>query len=179
MEMFEEFDNLNDDQMNMFGNDENVDSILDPHGYLTQLARKEIIQLKRNTNPKGQIPLEELFDDNDVAKNPKVTLNDVKVEDCNIGTEQEPRIIKISKNLTLENKERYIKLMKYFFDIFAWSYEDLKVYDTNVFQHMIPVTENEKPFKQKLRRMNPLLLPLIKKEIRNLFEGKIIVSLIF
>ena len=35
MEMFEEFDNLNDDQMNMFGNDENVDSILDPHGYLT------------------------------------------------------------------------------------------------------------------------------------------------
>ena len=111
------------------------------------MARKEIIQLKRNTNPKGQIPLEELFDDNDVAKNPKVTLNDVKVEDCNIGTEQEPRIIKISKNLTLENKERYIKLMKYFFDIFAWSYEDLKVYDTNVFQHMIPVTENEKPFK--------------------------------
>ena len=93
------------------------------------------MQLKNNTIPKGLVPLEELFDENGMEKNPKVTPNDVEVEDCNIGTEQEPGINKISKNLTIENKERYIKLMKYFFDVFAWSYEDLKVYDTNVIQH--------------------------------------------
>ena len=44
-------------------------------------------------------------------------------------------------------------------------------------QHTIPVKENEKPFKQKLRRVNPLLFPLIEKEIKKLFEAKIIVSL--
>ena len=65
--------------------------------------------------------------------------------------------------------------MKQFYDVFAWSYDDLKVYDPT---HN-PCPKNVKPFKQKLRRMNPLLLPLIEKEIRKLFEAKIIVSLRF
>ena len=145
--MSEEFENLSAYQMNMFEKDDNAESIPDSHGYLTQLAGKEIIQLKNNTIPKGLVPLEELFDDNDVAKNTKVIPNDTEVEDFNIGTEHEPRIIKISKSLTLESKERYIKLMKKFFDVFAWTYDDLKVYDTNVIQHAIPIKENEKPFK--------------------------------
>jgi hypothetical protein len=69
--------------------------------------------------------------------------------------------------------------MKEFYDVFAWSYDDLKVYDPNVIQHTIPIQRDVKPFKQKVRRMNPLLLPLIEKEIRKLFEAKIIVSLRF
>ena len=34
MEMFEEFDNLNPDPRNIFGKDDNADSILDSYGYL-------------------------------------------------------------------------------------------------------------------------------------------------
>jgi hypothetical protein len=37
--------------------------------------------LKRNIVAKGLVPLEELFDENDVAQNPKVTPNDAEVED--------------------------------------------------------------------------------------------------
>lgn len=48
--------------------------------------------------------------------------------------------------------------MKKYFDFFSWSYDDLKVYDTGIIQHTIPVKENEKPFKKKLRRINLLLL---------------------
>ena len=125
------------------------------------------------------VPLEDLFENNDVERNPKVTPNDVEVEDCNIATKQELKIIKISKNLTVENKERYIKLMKEFFYVFAWSCDDLKVSDTNVIQHTIPVQSNVKPFKKNIRRMNHLLLPLIEKETKKLFEAKIIVSLRF
>jgi hypothetical protein len=69
--------------------------------------------------------------------------------------------------------------MKDFPDVFSWSYEDLKVYDTKVIQHVIPIKDDHKPFKQKLRRINPLLLPLIEKEVRKLFDAKIIVSLRF
>jgi hypothetical protein len=69
--------------------------------------------------------------------------------------------------------------MKYFPDVFAWSYEDLKVYDTKVIQHVIPIKDDQKPFKQKLRRINPLLFPLIEKEVRELFDANIIVSLRF
>ena len=43
----------------------------------------------------------------------------------------------------------------------------------------IPIKEDEKPFRQKIKRINPLILPLIEKEIRKLFDAKIIVSLRF
>jgi hypothetical protein len=88
-----------------------------------------------------------MFDNNDVEKNPKVTPNDSEVEDCNIRTKQESNIIKISKSLAPEHKEKYIILMKEFWDVFAWIYEELKVCDTNIIQHTIPIKENEKYLK--------------------------------
>jgi hypothetical protein len=48
-----------------------------------------------------------------------------------------------------------------------------------VIQLVIPIKEDHKHFKQKLRRINPLLLPLIEKDIKKFFEAKIIVSLRF
>jgi hypothetical protein len=61
-----------------------------------------------------------------------VTPNEGEAKDCNIGTKKEPRLIKLSKILTLEKKERYLKLMKELSYVFAWSYKDLKVYDTSI-----------------------------------------------
>jgi hypothetical protein len=69
--------------------------------------------------------------------------------------------------------------MKDFPDIFVWSYDDLKFYETKVIQHVIPLKEYQNPFKQNMRWINPLLLPLVEKEVKKLFEAKIIVSLIF
>jgi hypothetical protein len=85
----------------------------------------------------------------------------------------------IPRKINSEIREWYVKLLKEFPDVFAWSYDDLKVYDTSIIQHVIPIKEDHKPFKQKLRRINPLLLPLIEKEVKKLFEAKIIVSLRF
>ena len=128
---------------------------------------------------KGLISLQDLFDYNDVARNRKVIPNSDEVEEYNIGTDVDIKIIKLSKALDSENKQRYITLMKEFSDVFSWSYEDLKEYDTIFIQHRIPIKENEKPFRHKLRRINPLLLPLIAKEVRNLFDAKIVVCLRF
>ena len=61
------------------------------------------------------------------------------MDECNIGIERDPKVIKISKNLTKGSKERYIKLMKEFYDVFSWTYDDLKVYDPGVIQHTILV----------------------------------------
>jgi hypothetical protein len=91
--------------------------------------------------------LEYIFDSNDVAKSPKVAPREDEVEECNIGTEKDPKVIKISKNLTQESKEKYIKLMKEFYDAFSWNYDDRKVYDLGVIQHTIPIQKNAKPFK--------------------------------
>jgi ribonuclease HI len=143
---------------------ENVDKI-----GLQEINKKQedldILQLKDNILPRGVVPLEELFDFNDVAKKPKIEPTRKEVEDCNIGIEKEPKMIKLSKYLPPVQKHKYIELLKEFIDVFAWSYEDLKSYDTSIIQHKIPIKEYKNHFKQKLR-INPKLMPLIEKEIK-------------
>ena len=52
--------------------------------------------------------------------------------DYNIGTKEHPRMVNISKALTTEQRNRYIKLLKEYVDVFAWSYGDLKTDDTSI-----------------------------------------------
>jgi len=75
-----------------------------PPKLLNQIGGREILLLKNNCIPKGLVPLERLFDNNDVAHEPKMEPNEGEVEDCNIGTKEEPKIIKISKNLSPTEK---------------------------------------------------------------------------
>jgi hypothetical protein len=172
--MENEFENLNIDECY------DDEAIFTKEGYFdNQITGRDIVQLKRNVISKGLVPLEKLFDNNDVARSPKITVDEEDMEDCNIGTPKDPKIIKLSKKLSPKVKERYVKLIKEFPDVFSWSYDDLKFYDTSIIQHVILIKEDHKPFKQKLRRINPLLLPLIEKEVKKLFEAKIIVSLRF
>ena len=53
----------------------------------------------------------------------------------------------------------------------------MKTYDNNIIQHKIPLEKDTVPFKQKLKPINPILLPLIEKEIKKLMATKIIVPL--
>ena len=61
------------------------------------LGGKDIVQLKSNHIPKALIPLESLFDQNDVARDPKVDPAMEAVEDVDISTEGDPKIVKLSK----------------------------------------------------------------------------------
>ena len=79
--------------------------------------------------------------------------------------------------MSFAQSSEYCTLMKQFADIFAWEYNDLRTYDTNIIQHKIPLEKNTIPFKHKLRPISPLLLPLIEKEIKKPLDAKIIVPL--
>ena len=81
----ESFLTLSDGYENMAIDEEKEDDqIIDIHTekpeankeLLTHLGDKEIIQLKNNSFPKDLVPLEELFDNNDVAKTPGVIPSD-------------------------------------------------------------------------------------------------------
>ena len=69
--------------------------------------------------------------------------------------------------------------MKMYTNVFSYSYEYIKEYDASIIQHTIPIKPSEKPFRQKLIRVNPMLFPFIEKEIRKLSNAKIIVTLRF
>ena len=128
------------------------------------LGGKDIVQLKSNHIPMGLIPLESLFDQNDVARDSKVDPGMDAIEDVDIGTKGDPKFVKLSKKLPTKEKEGYLNLMKKYMDLFVWSYEDLKEYDTSIIQHTIPIKPGEKPFRKKLRRINPKLVPIEKEE---------------
>jgi len=70
-----------------------------------------MLQLKYNNIPRGLVPLEELFDHDDVAKNPTIVPIEKGVEDINIGTADKPKMVKLSKSLPIEVKSKYISLM--------------------------------------------------------------------
>jgi hypothetical protein len=102
---------------------------------------------------------------------------EAEVIDCNLGTAANPKHVKLSKFLSAKYRAKYEELLKEFTDIFAWKYEDLRTFDETVIQHKIPLKENVKPFKKKLRQINPLLLPIMEKEVKKLLDAKIIVPL--
>jgi hypothetical protein len=47
--------------------------------------------LKNNVLPRGLVHLEELFEFNDVSKNPKIEPSGKEVEECNTGTRKNPK----------------------------------------------------------------------------------------
>jgi len=94
-----------------------------------------------------------------------------------IGSPSQPRYVNLSIHLSADQSAEYCNLMRQFADVFAWEYSDLKTYDKNIIQHKIPLEKDTIPFKQKLRPINPMLLPLIEKEIKKLLAAKIIVPL--
>jgi hypothetical protein len=91
--------------------------------------------------------------------------------------EEEPKFVKLSSNLLREKRAEYTELLKEFADVFSWTYEDLRTYATTVIEHKIPLKEEAKPFRQKLRQINPMLLPIMEREVKKLLDAQIIVPL--
>jgi len=159
--------------------DTSIDTEHDDGNDDLQMNQMEVFQLKDNIIPKGLIPLEELFDQDVIAWKPTLRPTEKGVEEVNIGIAENPKMIKLSKTLPPEVRGKYISLLSSFSDAFAWDYSDLKTYDTSIIQHTIPIKPNQKPFCQKLRRINPKLFPSIKKEVNRLYKSGIIVPIRF
>lgn len=121
--------------------------------------------------------MERLFNSNGVATKPSKKDLEEDVEYFSIGTEGDPRIIKLAKGVPRECKQRYLDLFKEYMDVFPWPYDDLNTFYLGVIQHEIPLKDGVKPYKQKLRKINSLFLPSIEKEVNKLLWAKIIVSL--
>jgi hypothetical protein len=75
------------------------------------------------------VPLERLFDHNDVSRKVVIQTEETDVVDCDINTDSNPKLVKISRKLSQKHKEAYDELMKQYSNIFSWSYEYLKVFD--------------------------------------------------
>jgi hypothetical protein len=137
------------DEFSMLHIDQDPDLEGDPHPeeFVNKIANHQIIQLPNNHILRGLVPLERLFDGNDVPIKGKVSNEDVDKTECNIGSQEEPRFIKLSSNLTSEQRAEYMELLREFADVFAWTYKDLKTYDTSFIEHKISLKEEARSFR--------------------------------
>jgi hypothetical protein len=91
-----------------------------------------------------------------------------------LGSDKDPRMIKVGKTTPIEERKEIVKLLKKYRDVLAFSYDEIKVYREDVIQHVIPLKEETKSFRHKLRQMNPKLAPLVQQELQKMLEAEII-----
>jgi hypothetical protein len=162
-----------DDQIIRFM--ENSKEFIDSQvAFLADSMDLEVINLQRNTLPKGCVPLENLFDKHDVFKGKRPNKQAEEALEFNISTEIDPRMVKIGKGTTEKERKEILALIREFRDTFAWNYDDLKAYRGDVIQHAIPLVEGSKPFRKKLRHINPKLASQIQKELQKMVDVGII-----
>lgn len=77
------------------------------------------------------------------------------VEVVNLGTEEEVQEVRIGSSLQDNMKEKLVKLLQEYMDVFAWSYQDMPGLDTDIVVHHLTLKEDCPSVKQKLRRTRP------------------------
>ena len=117
-----------------------------------------------NFIPKGVRNLKRMFDLNEKFRRPanvKTHNSSLQFELINLGIETKPKYVNLGKCCSPVEQDKFIVLFKQYKDVFSWTYEDLKTYDTSIIQHVIPIKSGVKPYQQPLRKMHPKLEPLI------------------
>jgi len=76
-------------------------------GFKNSIVNQKIIQFKDNILPRGLVPLEILFNSNDIAVNSEKIPQDEQIQDHNVGTQKDPKLFKLFNGVPLNYKERY------------------------------------------------------------------------
>lgn len=87
------------------------------------------------------------------------------VEVVNLGTKEEAKEVRKGSSPQEDTKEKLVKLIQEYMDVFAWSYQDMPDLDTHIMVHRLPLKEDFPPSKNKLRRTRPDIAMKIKEEV--------------
>ena len=103
----------------------------------------------RNFIPKGVRTLERMFDlDNKFRRpaNVKTHSSSLQFKLINLGTKVKPRYVNLGKCCSPGERNKFISFFKQYKDVFSWTYEELKTYETKIIQHVIPIRAGVKPY---------------------------------
>jgi hypothetical protein len=95
-----------------------------------------------NFIPKSVVRLEKFYDLHDKFRklvNCKTNSSSLTHEKVNLGTKNNSQCINLGTGCSEQEKSTFIKLFKEFKDVFAWTYDDLKMFEPNIIQHTIPM----------------------------------------
>ena len=95
-----------------------------------------------------------VFYSNPVDQRVSPAVGDTKIID--FGIVYQPRELRIRSDLSVDERDNLIQLLRAYLDVFAWSYEDMPGLDPSIVQHCLPLMPHARLVKQKLRRLHPL-----------------------
>ncbi|RVW92537.1 hypothetical protein CK203_039456 [Vitis vinifera] len=87
------------------------------------------------------------------------------METIDFGTADQPRELRIRLDLSTDERDNLIQLLRSYLGVFAWSYENMPVLDPSIVQHRLPLLPRARSVKQKLRRLYPRWSLQVKEEI--------------
>jgi hypothetical protein len=96
------------------------------------------------------------------------------LEDVDIGDGTVPRRAFVNKNLGPLFKSNLIKLLKEYFDCFAWNYNEMPGLSRDLFEHHLTIKPGCRPYKQHRRNFNPNIYDRVKEAVNRLFDAKFI-----
>jgi len=140
IEVVDDFSSIHIDQ------DEDLDEANHNFNFHKMIVGNKIFQLPTNHITKGLVPIERIFNHNDVPVKLPDPKKEAEVTNCNIGTATNPKHVKLSKFLLEKYRAKYEELLKEFTDIFARKYKYIRMFDETIIQHNIPLKQNVKPF---------------------------------
>lgn len=89
----------------------------------------------------------------------------------NLRTEKEVKEVRVGSTLQDDVKEKVVKLLREYMDVFAWSYQDMSGLNINIMVHRLPLKEDCPLVKQRLRRTRPDMSMKIKEEVQTQHEA--------
>ena len=113
------------------------------------------------------VELEHIFDHYESTLN-KRKAKEKGIEECdsyNLGSDDDPKMVRVRKACTQQEREHMLKLHSEYKDFIAWSSKELKTYDLKIIMHDISLKLDAKSFFQRQKPVNPIIKPLIVKEV--------------
>ncbi|XP_026383756.1 uncharacterized protein LOC113279275 [Papaver somniferum] len=94
--------------------------------------------------------------------------------EINLGTEEEPRVVRIGSLLSDEQVNQLVAVLKENMDTFAWNMHDMEGIDPEVCCHHLRIDPSFKPVRQKMRLIAPELQAAVENDLKKLQESGII-----
>jgi hypothetical protein len=95
------------------------------------------------------VAFERVYDNKDRTLFKQAPVKQEDVEEINLMKKIAPKKVYIGKKISPKVRNMLISLFKKYKHVFFLSYEDLKAYREDLFQHEMPLKLGEKPFRQK------------------------------
>ncbi|XP_042406760.1 uncharacterized protein LOC121996749 [Zingiber officinale] len=90
-----------------------------------------------------------------------------------LGENQQLPVI-IAQNLEPDQEERLLEILRQYRKAIGWTLADISGISPSICMHKIHLEEDVRPVRQPQRRLNPLILDVVKKEVTRLLQAGII-----